>query len=177
VARPRRRNHREETTQTGTARYVDSSVERIELRTIGLDPERYTVAVNRVLVPFRETARSDTRVAGVRFRAWCPPHALHPHIGIHHPLHIDIIDTWAKRSVAGGRYHVWHPEGRAYDAAPLTRVEAAARRAQRFTLEGPTPSPLVARAVAPHPDQPYTLDLRRIDPGVPMPRAEDWATS
>jgi uncharacterized protein (DUF2126 family) len=71
---------------------------------------------------------------------------------------------------------VWHPEGRAFDAAPLTRVEAAARRAQRFTLAGPSPWPIAARATAPHPDQPYTLDLRRVDAGRPMPRAEDWAT-
>jgi uncharacterized protein (DUF2126 family)/transglutaminase-like putative cysteine protease len=167
----------EEATQAGTARYVDSSVERVELRAIGLDPERYAIAVNRVLVPMRDGASRDIRVGGVRFRAWCPPHALHPHLGIHHPLRIDVIDTWAKRGVAGGCYHVWHPEGRAYDAAPLTRVEAAARRAQRFTIEGPTPWPLVARPASPHPEQPYTLDLRRVDAGAAMPRQEDWVES
>jgi uncharacterized protein (DUF2126 family) len=165
----------EEATQAGTARYVDSSMERIELRAQGLDPERYVVAVNRALVPLRDAAGRDTRVGGVRFRAWCPPHALHPHFGIHHPLRIDIVDTWAKRGIVGGSYHVWHPEGRAFDASPLTGVEAAARRAQRFVLEGPTPWPLRAREIAPHPEQPYTLDLRRADVGSPMPRAEDWA--
>jgi uncharacterized protein (DUF2126 family) len=164
----------EETTATGTARYVDSSMERLEIRTVGLDPERYVVAVNRVALPMRAGAGRDVRIGGVRFRAWCPPHALHPHLGIHHPLHVDVVDTWAKRGVVGGAYHVWHPEGRAYDAAPLTRVEAAARRAQRFTLEGPSPWPLRARTAEPHPDQPYTLDLRRLDAGHPMPRAEDW---
>jgi uncharacterized protein (DUF2126 family) len=96
--------------------------------------------------------------------------------GIHHPLKIDVVDTWAKRAVIGGAYHVWHPEGRAFDAAPLTRVEAAARRAQRFTSEGPTPWPIHARAAEPHHDQPYTLDLRRLDLGKPMPRAEEWIT-
>jgi len=164
----------EEATQAGTARYVDSSVERIELRAIGLDPERYVVAANRHAVPLRKTAGRDVRVGGVRFRAWCPPHALHPHLGIHHPLRIEIVDTWAHRGVAAGTYHVWHPEGRAFDAAPLTRVEAAARRAQRFTLDGPGPSPTLPRAQAPHAEQPYTLDLRRIETGAPMPRAEDW---
>jgi uncharacterized protein (DUF2126 family) len=167
----------EEATQTGTARYVDSSVERIELRAIGLDPERYVVAVNGVAVPLREGAGRDVRVGGVRFRAWCPPHALHPHLGIHHPLRIEIVDAWARRGVAAGSYHVWHPEGRAFDASPLTRVEAAARRAQRFTLGGPTPWPHDIRATPPHPDQPYTLDLRRHSLGAPMPRAEDWITS
>jgi len=166
----------EEATQAGTARYVDSSVERIELRARGLDPERYRVAINDVVVPMRAVAGRDLRVAGVRFRAWCPPHALHPHLGIHHPLRIAVVDTWAERGVAGCAYHVWHPEGRAFEAPPLTRVEAAARRAQRFTREGAAPWPLRAREIAPHPDQPYTLDLRRADLGRPMPRAEDWAT-
>ncbi len=164
----------EEATQTGTARYVDSSVERIELRTIGLDLERYAVVVNQAIVPLRPGAGRDVHAGGVRFRAWCPPHALHPHLGIHHPLRIDVIDTWAKRGVAGAAYHVWHPEGRGFDAPPLTRVEADARRSRRFTLEGPTPWPLQIRTVAPHPEQPYTLDLRRSDRGVPMPDDKDW---
>jgi uncharacterized protein (DUF2126 family) len=166
----------EETTQSGTARFVDSSMERLEIRTLGLDPERFAVTVNNVLLPLREGAGRDVQVGGVRFRAWCPPHSLHPHMGIHHPVRIDVVDTWAKRGVAGGAYHVWHPEGRAFDSAPLTRVEATARRAQRFTKTGPQPWPVVARSVAPHPEQPYTLDLRRIDVGSPMPRAEDWVT-
>jgi uncharacterized protein (DUF2126 family) len=167
----------EEATATGTSRYVDSSMERLELRAHGLDPERFLITVNGAVVPMRPAPGRDTRVAGVRFRAWCPPHSLHPHLGIHHPLQIDIVDTWAKRAVAGGAYHVWHPEGRAFDAAPLTRVEAAARRAQRFTAHGPSQTwPIHARSVAPHPEQPYTLDLRRVDLGSPMPRAEDWAT-
>jgi uncharacterized protein (DUF2126 family) len=164
----------EETTATGTARYVDSSMERVELRAVGVDPERYAVAVNHQLVPMRDAGGRDVRVGGVRFRAWCPPHALHPHLGIHHPLRIDIVDTWAQRGTAGAAYHVWHPEGRAYDTAPLTRVEAAARRAQRFTLEGPSPWPVRATPVRASTDQPYTLDLRRADAGRPMPRAEDW---
>ncbi len=166
----------EETSATGTSRYVDSSMERIEIRAIGLDAERYAVTVNNTLVPLREVAGRDVRVGGVKFRAWCPPHALHPHMGIHHPLRIDLVDTWARRGIAGGAYHVWHPEGRAFDAAPLTRVEAVARRAQRFTHTGPAAWPITARAVAPHPEQPYTLDLRRFDLGSPMPRAEDWIT-
>jgi uncharacterized protein (DUF2126 family)/transglutaminase-like putative cysteine protease len=166
----------EEATATGTSRYVDSSMERLEVRALGLDEERYAVTVNGVLLPMRHGAGRDVRVGGVRFRAWCPPHALHPHLGIHHPLRIDVVDTWAKRGVTGGAYHVWHPEGRAFDAPPLTRVEAAARRAQRFTLEGPAPWPIRARVATPHPEQPYTLDLRRLDAGRPMPRTEDWAT-
>ena len=164
----------EQATQAGTSRYVDSSMERLEIRAHGLDPERYLVTINGAVLPMRAGAGRDVRVGGVRFRAWCPPHALHPHLGIHHPVRIDIIDAWARRGVAGGAYHVWHPEGRAFDAPPLTRVEASARRAQRFTLVGPSPWPIHARTPAPHPEQPYTLDLRRLDAGQPLPRAEDW---
>jgi uncharacterized protein (DUF2126 family)/transglutaminase-like putative cysteine protease len=166
----------EEATQTGTARYVDSSMERLEIRSHGLDEERFVVTVNGTALPMRRAAGRDVRVGGVRFRAWCPPHALHPHLGIHHPVRVEVVDTWAKRGVLGGAYHVWHPEGRGYDAPPLTRVEASARRAQRWTLEGPTPWPVRARHVEPHPEQPYTLDLRRLDAGKPMPRAEEWIT-
>jgi uncharacterized protein (DUF2126 family)/transglutaminase-like putative cysteine protease len=165
----------EEATRHGTARHVDSSVERIELRAIGLDPERYAVAVNQVIVPLRPARGRDVRVGGVRFRAWCPAHALHPHLGIHHPLRIDVVDTWGRRGVAGAAYHVWHPEGCAFDAPPLTRVEAEARRIRRFTREGPSPCPLELRPAAPHPDQPYTFDLRTIDAGHAMPDPEDWS--
>jgi uncharacterized protein (DUF2126 family)/transglutaminase-like putative cysteine protease len=164
----------EEAAQTGTARYVDSSMERIEIRTRGLDAERYAVVIGGAELPMRATAERDTEVAGVRFRAWAPPHALHPHLGVHHPLRIDVIDTWAKRGVAAGAYHVWHPEGRAFDTPPLTRVEAAARRAQRFTLEGPPPWPVQVRHIEPDREQSYTLDLRRIDPGMPVPDPRDW---
>ncbi|HEY4244045.1 MAG TPA: transglutaminase family protein, partial [Kofleriaceae bacterium] len=161
----------EEATAVGTARYVDSSVERVEVRAIGLPEERYAIAVNGVGVPLRSPDGRDLRVGGVRFRAWCPPHALHPHLGIHHPLRFAVIDRWAKRAVAGATYHVWHPEGRAFDAAPLTRVEAEARRAQRFTREG---APAEYREVAPDPTHPFTLDLRRVDVGSPMPDPKDW---
>ena len=164
----------EEVTTTGTARFVDSSLERIELRARGLDPERHRVLVNGVVLPMRPTAQADTHVAGVRFRAWCPPHSLQPHLGVHHPIHIDVLDTWAARSLGAGAYHVWHPEGRAFVAPPLTRFEAAARRAQRFTRGGGAPFPIRAREARPHGDQPYTLDLRRLDLDRPLPRPEDW---
>jgi uncharacterized protein (DUF2126 family) len=163
----------EEVTQQGTARFVDSSLERIEVRATGLVPERHLVLVNGAVLPMR-AAGASTQVAGVRFRAWAPPHALHPHLGIHHPVRLDVVDTWARRSIAAGAYHVWHPEGRAFEAPPLTRAEAAARRAQRFTREGRLAAPIAPRRIDPHPDQPYTLDLRRLAMDRPMPRAEDW---
>jgi uncharacterized protein (DUF2126 family) len=150
----------EELTAVGTSRYVDSSMERVEVRASGLVPERHVVLVNGHRLPLVPTGTSGEGVGGVRFRAWAPPHSLHAHIGIHHPLRFDILDTWGKRSVGACAYHVWHPEGRAYEASPLTRFEAAARRAQRFTHEGPLPWPVRLAEAAPHPDTPCTLDLR-----------------
>jgi len=162
----------EEPAGGGTSRYVDSSVERLELRAEGLVPERHRVAVNGIQVPMRPTGTAGEAVGGVRFRAWAPAHALHPHLGIHHPLRIELVDGWARRAVGGGTYHVWHPEGRSFDAPPLTRFEASARRAQRFTAIGASPWPVVPRRVAPHPEMPSTLDLRRFPGDRPMPEPE-----
>jgi uncharacterized protein (DUF2126 family) len=164
----------EEGVAGGTVRFVDSSLERVEVRARGLVPERHRVIVNGVVLPMQPAAEAGSAVAGVRFRAWCPPHSLHPHLGVHHPLRLDVVDLWAQRSLGGCAYHVWHPEGRAFEAPPLTRFEASARRAARFTREGPAPWPVRARAIAPHPDQPCTLDLRRTDLDRPLPWPGDW---
>ena len=153
----------EEGAASGTVRYVDSSVERLEVQVFGLVEGRHEVAVNGVRVPLRPTEVAATRVAGVRFRAWQPPHCLQPTIGIHHPLQFDIVDTWARRSLGAIRYHVWHPEGRAYDEPPLTPFEAAARRAQRFTIDGHAPYPANILEPSLGDEQPFTLDLRTMD--------------
>ena len=147
----------------GTSRYVDSSVERMQVRTEGLVAGRHLVLVNGFTLPLRETGRAGEQVAGVRFRAWQPPRSLQPHLGVHHPLRIDVVDTWGKRSLGACTYHVWHPEGRAYAEPPLTAFEAAARRAQRFTTLGHAPYPVVPRPAHTHDEQPHTLDLRRFD--------------
>ena len=162
----------EEATATGTSRYVDSSMERVELRVDGLVPERHSIMLNGLELPLRPTGVAGEHVGGVRFRAWAPPHSLHPHLGIHHPLRFELLDRWGKRSLGACAYHVWHPEGRSYDKPPLTRFEAAARRAQRFTVEGPSPWPARARSVRSHGDTPYTLDLRRFSIDHPMPDPE-----
>jgi uncharacterized protein (DUF2126 family) len=125
-------------------------------------PERHVVLVNGHRLPLHPTATAGELVAGVRFRAWAPPHSLHAHLGIHHPIRLDVVDTWGKRSLGGCAYHVIHPEGRGFIAPPLTRFEAAARRAQRFTVDGPAPWPVVPLPTAAHPDGPTTLDLRRL---------------
>jgi uncharacterized protein (DUF2126 family)/transglutaminase-like putative cysteine protease len=159
----------EESGASGTSRYVDSSMERVELRAAGLTPERHRVLVNGRVLPMRPTGIAAEQVAGVRFRAWAPPHSLHAHLGIHHPLRFDVVDTWGQRSVGAVGYHVWHPEGRAFDSPPLTRFEAAARRAQRFTLEAPLSAPVVELPSTLSAEAPYTLDLRRFPGDSPLP--------
>jgi uncharacterized protein (DUF2126 family) len=164
----------EEPAGGGTSRYVDSSVERVEVRAEGVVPERHRVLVNGVHLPMRPTGAAGELVGGVRFRAWAPAHSLHAHLGIHHPLRFEVIDLWGRRSVGACAYHVWHPEGRAFLTPPLTRQEAAARRAQRFTIESPRPWPVEAVPAEPHPDMPYTLDLRRYrGTDHPMPEPDE----
>ncbi len=162
----------EELTATGTSRYVDSSMERIEVRATGLVPDRHLVLVNGQALPLVPTGTAGEYVGGVRFRAWAPPHSLHPHLGIHHPLRLDVLDTWGQRSLGACAYHVWHPEGRAFDAPPLTRFEAAARRAQRFTVEAPLAWPVASIPSRAHPEAPYTLDLRLYAGDHPMPEPD-----
>jgi uncharacterized protein (DUF2126 family) len=162
----------EEQGASGTSRYVDASVERVEVLVDGLIEGRHQVLVNGQILPLVPTGKAAQYVGGVRFRAWAPPHSLHPHLGIHHPLHFDVTDTWAKRSLGACAYHVWHPEGRGYELPPLTRFEASARRAQRFTVEPAMPWPIHPVPSTAHPDTPYTLDLRRYPVDRPAPEPE-----
>ena len=82
----------EESTASGTARYVDSSVERIQVRLIGADRHRYIVTGNGYPVPLLATDNPDIHVGGVRYRAWQPPSALHPTITVDGPLRFELVD-------------------------------------------------------------------------------------
>ena len=155
----------EESSSTGTARYVDSSLERIEVKVTGLNQSRYVVTCNGQALPLQSTGTIGEFVAGVRYRAWNPPSALHPTIGIHAPLTFDIVDTWMKHSVGGCQYFVTHPGGVNYENFPVNAYTAESRRLSRFARMGHTPGvmhvPPATINVPGSKEFPFTLDLRR----------------
>ncbi len=173
----------EEVTRAGTSRFVDSSVERVQVKVSGLTESRYIVTCNGRRLILHSTGTHGEYVGGVRYRAWQPPSALHPTIGIHSPLIFDIIDTWNGRAIGGCAYHVSHPGGRHYDTFPVNAYEAEGRRTSRFgteehtpgviqpqpseptagyfLTEGTPPGPMPAPPEETNAEYPYTLDLRR----------------
>ena len=145
----------------GTARYVDSSLERVQLAVRGLTGDRYVITCNGRALPLTPTGTFGEAVAGVRYRAWHPPSALHPTIAPHVPLTFDVFDSWTGRSIAGCRYHVSHPGGRNFEVFPVNAYEAEGRRLARFEAHGHTAGRMAPQAVRINPDYPVTLDLRR----------------
>ncbi len=174
----------EEMSSMGTARFVDSSLERIQVKISGLTDSRYQLLCNGCRIPLKNTGVQGEYVAGIRYRAWQPPSALHPTIGVDTPLIIDLFDTWTNKSVAACQYHVAHPGGRNYETFPVNSYEAESRRISRFFDFGHSVNlvePTVVKRQAGgrfvtkvniltqyeatgevvNPDYPYTMDLRR----------------
>ncbi len=156
----------EEGSRTGTARYVDSSLERLQIKVSGLDPARHAVAVNGIEVPLTATGTPGGYVAGVRYRAWQPWSSLHPTIGVHAPLRFDLVDRANAHAVGGCTYHVSHPGGRSHDQVPVNALEAETRRVERFQKFGHTPGTVHLHQPPPSDESPVTLDLRRVGKSV-----------
>ena len=151
----------EEVAGSGTTRYVDSSVERIQVKVRHMSGNRFVVLCNGRPLPLTATGTRGEYVAGVRYRAWQPPSALHPTIKVHTPLVFDLYDTGSGRALGGCTYHVMHPGGRSYERFPVNANEAEARRVARFQAIGHTPGPLPFRPEQANRRFPMTLDLRR----------------
>jgi uncharacterized protein (DUF2126 family)/transglutaminase-like putative cysteine protease len=151
----------EEVAAGGTSRYVDSSVERMQIKVRHMNDNRHVITCNGRPLPLTATGTRGEYVAGVRYRAWCPPSALHPTIGVQAPLVFDLVDTWNGQSIGGCTYHVVHPGGRNYDTFPVNANEAEARRVARFWNHGHTPGKIQIKREGRNPDYPLTLDLRR----------------
>ena len=148
----------------GTVRYVDSSLERVQIRSSGLLSDRYVLTCNRQRIPLRSTGTVGECIGSIRFRAWQPAAALHPTLPVDAPLVIDLVDTWNGRAVAGCRYHVSHPGGRNYEVFPVNAYEAESRRLSRFEPFGYSIEPyLIIPEVKHSVDFPGTLDLRRFN--------------
>jgi uncharacterized protein (DUF2126 family)/transglutaminase-like putative cysteine protease len=156
----------EEVSGSGTARYVDSSVERMQVLVEGFNEARHILTCNGIPVPLHTASTPGTGVAGIRFKAWAPWSALHPTIDAHGPLVFDLIDRWNSKSVGGCTYEVSHPGGRSYDTFPVNAAEAEARRCSRFFKHGHTPgaadvAELDRLAATVQREYARTLDLRR----------------
>jgi uncharacterized protein (DUF2126 family)/transglutaminase-like putative cysteine protease len=151
----------EEQVTGGTARYVDSSAERLQAKVSGWVDERYILSCNGAALPLQRTETAGEYVAGVRFKAWNPYSSLHPTIQPQVPLIFDVYDKWSGRSIGGMTHHVVHPGGRAYDDFPVNANSAEARRRSRFFGIGHTPGPAPEPKPVQGPEYPRTLDLRR----------------
>ncbi|HBL46212.1 MAG TPA: IMP dehydrogenase, partial [Planctomycetaceae bacterium] len=113
----------EEPAGGATARFVDSSVQRLQVKVQGMSNGRHILLCNGRKIPLHATGTEGEFVAGVRYRAWQPPSCLHPTIPVDEPLVFDLVDTWSTRSIGGCTYHVGHPGGLNPGTFPVNAYE------------------------------------------------------
>jgi uncharacterized protein (DUF2126 family)/transglutaminase-like putative cysteine protease len=146
----------EESTSQGTARFVDSSVERLQVKVRGLTEGKHVLTCNGRAVPLSPTGTREEWIGGVRFKAWDPPSALHPSIAAQTQFVFDLVDIRNRKSLGGCIYHVVHPGGRNYESFPVNAREAESRRLARFWNSGHTPGVITSEAVGGAPIGPST---------------------
>ena len=127
----------------GTARYVDSSVERVQARVTGWvrGTLRAGLQRRRRAAARRPSAPANTSPACASRPGTRPPRCTRPSAP-QTPLVFDVFDRWTGRSLGGLTHHVAHPGGRNYDTYPVNANEAEARRRARFFPFGHTPGPM-----------------------------------
>ena len=156
----------EEASGGGTARYVDSSLERMQVKVSGWTDQRFVITCNGRPLPLQATGTAGEFIAGVRYRAWQPPSCLQPMIGVHAPLTFDVVDLWSQRSLGGCVYHVTHQGGLCHERFPVNAAEAESRRMARYLPFGHTPGRVTVKPEPRNPVFPFTLDLRTPPPQI-----------
>ncbi|MBP0005485.1 MAG: transglutaminase family protein [Cyanobacteria bacterium SBC] len=154
----------EEISNQGTARYVDDSMERIQVKLSGEDISRYTVTCNGYPVPLGLAGSLGEVVGGVRFRARTAEAVLHPSIEPHAPLQFEIVDLQTHRSIGGCTYFVTAPDGTLYSDFPKNAEDARSRRDERFIARDVRSEPVTVPQIIVDREFPMTLDLRRVTP-------------
>jgi uncharacterized protein (DUF2126 family)/transglutaminase-like putative cysteine protease len=147
----------------GTVRSVDSSMERVQVTVRGLDDlnGRYAVSVNGLQLPLFK-GQGDEGFVGLKYRAWQPPHCLHPMIPVHTPLVFDIVDLKHNKALGGASYFSSHPGGANYVDRPINALTAEARRKERWASFGHTPGPIFLKQLPNVVKNHYTVDLRYV---------------
>jgi uncharacterized protein (DUF2126 family) len=119
-----------ELSSTGTSRFVDSSLERLQVKVSGIVPDRHILLCKGCRIPLR-TGTKGEYVAGIRYKAWNPPSALHPKVLTY--LSFDLVDTWNNKVIGGCTYFEssWR---RSFDTYPVNSFEAESRKMSRFGI-------------------------------------------
>lgn len=151
----------EEGRGVNTVRVVDNSSDRIEVML--KDPsalEGSVLLVNGIRVPFSEVG--DALVSGIRYKSASAYPALHPHVPIQSPLHLQWVDLESREVQRAAYYHYWNPHSPVYASRPLDAVEAASRRDERWIEDVASVGQVVSwEEPKRSPEYHYTLDLRR----------------
>ncbi|MGC9502782.1 transglutaminase family protein [Baaleninema sp.] len=154
----------EEMSKSGTARYVDDTMERVQVKLSGDGDllRRYAVVCNGYRVPLGLSGKPGELVAGVRFRARSYETLSHPAIAPHAPLSFTVVELESRRAIAACTYYVTPPDRSSDEEFPKNAEEARSRRRERFVLQQSPPYPVEAIEPLPEKEFPLTLDLRRV---------------